>query len=168
VIRDLKGAAPRVLENDDGIRPAGKPDECFYCKSKVGEIHGDNCPCVMSLFRFDVFIGEQMVGEYEEYLPYHWDHQMAEFSRNESTWCAGNAEDRIRWSSAECEALYTSTMAKLRAGAEDPEDYICPCGVLRFEFDQVVKEGPFVDIRENEQAAATNPSAFERTVFPNG
>ena len=28
---------------DDGIRPAGKQDECFYCNSKIGEKHQSDC-----------------------------------------------------------------------------------------------------------------------------
>lgn len=35
---DEYGNPPIVKKDDTGIRPAGKPDECFYCHSKVGEI----------------------------------------------------------------------------------------------------------------------------------
>jgi hypothetical protein len=34
---------PNVDKNDDGIRPAGAPDECFYCKQKVGTPHLIDC-----------------------------------------------------------------------------------------------------------------------------
>ena len=37
---------PLVNPKDDGIRPAGKPDECFYCNRKVGEPHGRDCVMV--------------------------------------------------------------------------------------------------------------------------
>lgn len=37
---------PLVAINDDGIRPAGEPDECFYCNQKVGLPHGHDCVCV--------------------------------------------------------------------------------------------------------------------------
>ncbi len=34
---------PLVDKNDDGIRPAGKPDQCFYCQQKVGSEHKKDC-----------------------------------------------------------------------------------------------------------------------------
>jgi len=37
---------PLVAINDDGIRPAGEPDECFYCKQEVGQPHGRVCVMV--------------------------------------------------------------------------------------------------------------------------
>jgi hypothetical protein len=37
---------PLVAVNDDGIRPAGKPDECFYCNNKVGRAHDFGCVVV--------------------------------------------------------------------------------------------------------------------------
>jgi hypothetical protein len=37
---------PLVAINDDGIRPAGEPDECFYCNKKVGQPHGRDCVVV--------------------------------------------------------------------------------------------------------------------------
>jgi hypothetical protein len=37
---------PLVAINDDGIRPAGEPDECFYCHQKVGQPHGRDCVIV--------------------------------------------------------------------------------------------------------------------------
>ena len=36
-------AWPLVHERDDGIRPAGRPDECFYCHRKVGQEHKRQC-----------------------------------------------------------------------------------------------------------------------------
>lgn len=32
-----------IREDDDGIRPAEAPDECFYCKSKIGHHHLPDC-----------------------------------------------------------------------------------------------------------------------------
>ena len=33
----------KVEPNDKYIRPAGKPDHCFYCGQKVGEEHHPRC-----------------------------------------------------------------------------------------------------------------------------
>ncbi|HET9375657.1 MAG TPA: hypothetical protein VFO40_11830 [Chthoniobacterales bacterium] len=43
---DIPGDWPLVAINDDGIRPAGEPDECFYCNHKVGQPHGRDCVTV--------------------------------------------------------------------------------------------------------------------------
>lgn len=43
-----------VLKNDDGIRPAGKPDACFYCKQKVGTPHCDDCITLLRKARIKI------------------------------------------------------------------------------------------------------------------
>ena len=45
---------PLVDPKDDGIRPAGRPDECFYCRQKVGEPHGQKCVIVNKLVEMRV------------------------------------------------------------------------------------------------------------------
>lgn len=76
---------PIVTKDDDGIRPAGKPDECFYCSEKVGQKHKLDC----------VTITRKVVVEYAFTLvidfPQTWDKEDIEFNRNEGTWCANNA-----------------------------------------------------------------------------
>jgi hypothetical protein len=39
-------AWPLVDPKDDGIRPAGEPDACFYCSQKVGQPHALDCVVV--------------------------------------------------------------------------------------------------------------------------
>ena len=80
---------PIVLKNDDGIRPAGKPDECLYCKSKVGEPHAKDCVIVTKIVKVRYSF------EIEITVPHHWDKDMIEFHRNESSWCALNAIDDL-------------------------------------------------------------------------
>jgi hypothetical protein len=41
-----KQEMPLVLPNDDGIRPAGNSDECFYCNQKIGTSHKEDCVCL--------------------------------------------------------------------------------------------------------------------------
>ncbi len=51
-----------VLKNDSGIRPAGKPDECFYCNQKIGTPHLDDCTMLLRkarvkiTFELDAFV----------------------------------------------------------------------------------------------------------------
>lgn len=81
---------PLVAPNDDGIRPAGQPDECFYCRRKVGEEHKRNCTIVTKLVRI------AYTYEVDVTVPYDWDEDMIHFHRNEGTWCASNAFSEIK------------------------------------------------------------------------
>ena len=51
-----------VTADDEGIRPAGKPDECFYCLRKVGELHRDDCVTVTVVRRYKVILDGKEVG----------------------------------------------------------------------------------------------------------
>jgi hypothetical protein len=69
---------PLVAVNDDGIRPAGEPDECFYCHQKVGQPHGRDCVCVKKrvLVRYTVDV--------EISVPYYSDaEQIIDFENHE-------------------------------------------------------------------------------------
>ena len=95
---------PIVVPDDDGIRPAGRPDECFYCKAKVGDPHGPRCVIVEKLVRLRYII------EVDVRVPHCWTTEDIEGHRNESSWCADNAIDDIE--------------AHIRADATD--DCLCP------------------------------------------
>ncbi len=82
-------AWPLVDENDDGIRPAGLSDACFYCHRYVGEEHERNC-CVVTRrvrvrYAFEILV----------HVPAWWQNKEFESHRNDSTWCADNALDEI-------------------------------------------------------------------------
>ena len=78
---------PLVLEDDDGIRPNGKSDECFYCKQKVGQPHERDCVCVRRK------INVRYVFDIETDAPYFWSKDNIEFQMNDSSWCANNSID---------------------------------------------------------------------------
>ncbi len=73
-----------VLENDHGIRPAGKDDECFYCHQKVGQEHKPDCVtrCRTVVVEFAFRITRA--------VPEHWDAKHIEFHMNEGSWCTSN------------------------------------------------------------------------------
>ena len=75
---------PLVAPNDDGIRPAGKPDECFYCARKVGQPHGSTCVVVTRKWRVRFQV------ELDVDMPHCWQEHDIEFRYNEGTWCADN------------------------------------------------------------------------------
>ena len=129
---------PTVLENDNGIRPAGKPDECFYCKQKVGQLHKQNCVVVTSILRFKVLLNNKEVGTYERHEPYSQDLDTIMFRLNEGTWCADNCLDDVDWSD---ESAIKTIEDHRNTGS-------CTCPLLSFEFLQIVDVGPYVEIRE--------------------
>lgn len=81
---------PLVKENDTGIRPAGKPDECFYCGSKVGEPHKHGCVTVVKKVKLKATI------EYEKEVPADWNDEQIYYHYNLGTWCANNIVDDLK------------------------------------------------------------------------
>lgn len=98
---------PLVLPDDDGIRPAGPPDGCFYCRSKVGTPHGRGCVAVEKTVRV------RYVFELDIPVPHHWAGSDLEAHRNGGAWCADNALTHLE-------------AAREAAG--------CLCGVFRCEY----------------------------------
>lgn len=78
------GSLPIVKKNDYGIRPAGKPDECFYCHSKIGEPHKFDCVTVCRMVKLRATI------DYEYPIPISWNKERIETYYNLGTWCANN------------------------------------------------------------------------------
>lgn len=107
---------PLVTPNDPGIRPAGLPDACFYCRAQVGEPHLVDCVIVNKRVRLLV----TLVVEVD--VPHSWSQEEIEFSYNESSRCAGNTLDAI-------------------IEARDITDG-CLCGILDHAFLGVVDDTP--------------------------
>ena len=111
-----------VLENDFGIRPAGPPDKCLYCKSKVNEPHGQDCVVIVRRVTYEVSAGIGIVALFEMDEPASWSKDTMRFMRNESNWCCGNMinnNDLIVTNSEAWEAL--------------TKDDDCLCSVLNLE-----------------------------------
>ena len=67
-----------------GVRPAGKPNECFYCHAKVGEEHKEDCVIRCRTVNVDFTIHTVMC------VPECWDENDINFKFNESSWCVSN------------------------------------------------------------------------------
>lgn len=98
----------QYVTEENGVRPAGPPDACFYCKALLGGEHKPECVCILKMVTI------RMTVEYPVKVPASWTKENIEFHRNEGTWCSDNAL-------AELDALF----------GEDDQD--CMCGVSRFE-----------------------------------
>lgn len=110
---------PLVSKNDDGIRPAGPPDTCFYCHRKVGEHHQFNCVTVSKRVRV------RYSYELEIDIPWFWEADNFEFHRNDGSWCADNSFNELN---AQSEII--------EASGE------CWCNRFQAEFIEVVDDTP--------------------------
>lgn len=134
---------PLVDPLDSGIRPAGRPDECFYCQKRVGIAHARDCVIVTKRVEMRVTAtlptGETFIACWQFDEPHDLTAHMSEFLKNESSWCAGNFVDEldgpdVRWITG------ATTPAERLTALHDAGD--CLCGVLRFEFVRVVDGSP--------------------------
>ena len=89
-----------------GVRPAGKPDECFYCEAKVGEQHKPNC-----VIREKTIV-TRMTIDFVDSVPESWDEDLIDFHYNDSSWCATNVLHRL----------------------EERSNFHCLCDVASFEY----------------------------------
>ena len=89
------------------IRPAGKPDRCFYCDAILGDEHNKGC-----VLRSKTVIVKVEV-EIVHVVPEDWDAKQIEFVINDSSSCANNILDEIE---------------------DQAERLGCLCGVLKGRF----------------------------------
>lgn len=134
---------PLVHSRDDGIRPAGAPDECFYCGQKAGSPHLRACVVVKKKVEIKVYSRDNSLsGLFETNEPWSHDAKMIEFRYNESSWCMSNVTDReVRWQQPDASARLQE-LEKKSGG--------CLCGALVFRFVRVVDETPERDLFEEE------------------
>lgn len=73
-------------------RPAGRPDECFYCRAKLGVPHDGNCVIKSRSVVVELTIRAVITA------PRDWERSMVDFHLNDSSWCADNIlRDLGRW-----------------------------------------------------------------------
>lgn len=101
------------------VRPAGKPDECFYCHAKVGEQHKKDCVIRSRTVNLDVTI--HMVMD----IPEDWDEGQIDFYYNMGSWCASNLLTYLehREESGRCLCNITDIKYVGEATEEDEERY---------------------------------------------
>jgi hypothetical protein len=121
------GEWPLVAENDDGIRPAGPQDECFYCHQKIGKPHGKDCVIVEKVIKV------RYTFEIEIKVPHHWGKKEFEFHRNESSSCFNNV------------------LGELEAYGDSKHG--CLCGIGHAKYLGVVDATPTRELREPDEAS---------------
>ena len=123
---------PIVHERDDGIRPAGEPDRCFYCHKKIGKPHAGDCVIVTK--RVLMRIEGLATGIWELDVSHHFDLSTIEYMYNDGNWCANNilSEEDVAWDREDAQ----KQLEAVRASSG------CLCGVLRFKFERVLDDTP--------------------------
>lgn len=129
---------PLVDPKDDGIRPAGKPDQCFYCRQRVGNPHALDCVIVEKLIEMRVEAtvnGRVYLGVWRLKEPHYWTKESSEFHKNESSWCAGSLmrerdSGSVTWEDG---LVVWDELAKVGD---------CLCEALNFKFLRVVDATP--------------------------
>lgn len=101
---------------DNGVRPNGHPDLCFYCGFEKGT-HKEDCVCPQK----SVVI--KMTIEYVVSVPRFWEANDIDFHRNDSSWCAGNAiaELNVIYATQDCLCEQTTFEFVREATEEDHE-----------------------------------------------
>ncbi len=105
---------------DYGVRPAGKPNECFYCHAKVGEQHKEDCVIRCRTVNVDFTIHAVMR------VPESWGEGDINFKFNESSWCVSNFIDDIvarEEKLGKCPCMITEAKYISEATEEDEEIY---------------------------------------------
>ncbi len=103
--------------------PAGKPDECFYCKQTMGEAHGPKCVLIVRLVYYVVHVDGDFIGLWSRDETAGWNMEECLAHKHGSTWCASNpAEGDGLW-------LYGKPAFKKFAEAIKPG---CLCGLAKF------------------------------------
>ena len=83
------------VTTDNGPRPAGKPDQCFYCGQPLGADHATDCVCRQKI----VMIKVEMTIPF--LVPASWNEDSVEFQLNDSSWCADSIEhDLVKYMKA--------------------------------------------------------------------
>lgn len=81
---------PIVTNDDEGLRPDWSPDQCIYCKARVGERHDFKCVTV------ERPVVVEITTQLTIMVPISWDKEQIEFHRNEGTWCADNMQHDLK------------------------------------------------------------------------
>ena len=74
----------KLLIDDDGVRPAGSPDKCFYCGRAKGAPHKADCVIPQRSVVLEMKI------KYVASVPAYWTEGDILFHRNESSTCSNN------------------------------------------------------------------------------
>lgn len=95
---------------ENGPRPAGRPDECFYCHEKIGANHKSDCVLATKLVK--VVLKATMLVE----VPQSFSNEDTRFWLTESSNCSSN---QIQQLIEEDEMAYERVASDIGRGGEE-------------------------------------------------
>jgi len=116
-----------TVRSDWGPRPAGQPDECFYCREAVGDAHKADCVCLRKavVLKYEVLMVVS--------VPQSWTKKDIEFHRNDSSWCFSNDIEQLHaevtHEKSRCNICHRASATFVREATEDDIDYLRPDGM---------------------------------------
>lgn len=104
---------------ETSARPMGNQDECFYCKTRIGKQHKEDC-VIRSKTMVMNFTIRTVIS-----VPEFWDDDQIEFHYNNGSWCADNLLRELQARSDDSRCMCGITEAKVirDANSEDEEEY---------------------------------------------
>jgi hypothetical protein len=115
-IRGINADPPIIAPDDDGIRPAGPGNACFYCRRKIGERHSTTCVTWVRAVKIRAIV------EFDSDEPVSFTKRDIEERYNEGSFCA-------------------STILGWMEAMADESDRGCLCGIVRFEVEEMSPDG---------------------------
>jgi len=103
-----------LVTKENGPRPAGNPDECYYCKQKIGTEHRADCVC-----RKRTILIEATMLILQD-IPEAWDESDIDTYYNESSSCSNNLVDN-RYE--DCLCPWTRVKYMREANIEDEKEH---------------------------------------------
>ena len=104
-----------LITPENGPRPAGKPNQCFYCGNLLGEKHKEDCVCRERTVVLKATI------TFVKRIPERWDEDTIQFFYNEGSWCAVNLLDD--WGDKRCLCNYATVEYVKEATEEEEKDW---------------------------------------------
>lgn len=106
------------IVTEKSVRPAGRPDECFYCNQKIGSEHKKDCVIRSKTVVVDFTIRTVMA------VPEFWDEEFINFRLNERSWCVDNILPILeKKSEHSCLCMHTESKFIREATEDDEEDW---------------------------------------------
>lgn len=99
---------------ENGPRPAGRDDECFYCHQPIGMNHAPDCVCRKRTIKL------KLTTEVVIDVPEYWDESNINFYYNESSHCTDNVLHRL--------------VKRYGLDTDELSEHECSCFVSNIEF----------------------------------
>ena len=111
------------VTEENGPRPAGPPDECFYCHTPLGDQHKAECVCRKKTIMMQYTIEIPIV------VPQYWGKENVEFFTNDSSSCGSNHVTEILqafaglWNTGQCLCGRITGKYLREATVQDEDDF---------------------------------------------